>query len=141
MSSPLLATVSRVLLPLSLLYALHLLLRGHHEPGGGFIAGLFTALVFGLLLVAFGREGVDRALAVPPRPVMAAGLALAAFTGLGSLAWGRPFLTSAAYHGHLPFFGEVELTTVLAFDVGVYLVVVGVVLTLLRAISRDGGEA
>ncbi|MBL8533118.1 MAG: monovalent cation/H+ antiporter subunit A [Betaproteobacteria bacterium] len=126
----------RALVPLALLVSLHLFLRGHNLPGGGFVAGLTT----GTALFALGI--VDRGLALAPfradfPRLVAAGLLLAAITGLGVLGIGSPFLTSVAGHWTVPLLGEVHLSTAILFDLGVYLLVVGVVMTVLDEFSRS----
>lgn len=126
MTSLLLSTVARIVLPPSLLVAAFLLLRGHDLPGGGFIAGLMTAGAFILQYVATDRLRAQRALPFRPAPLIPLGLALAAGTGLGAQVLGFPFLTSAV-SGHL--------STAVIFDLGVYLVVTGVTLTILLAIE------
>jgi multicomponent K+:H+ antiporter subunit A len=135
-----LATLARLLLPLALLMAVFTLLRGHNLPGGGFIAGLITAVALVLQYLANGvawtRERLPRNLV----PLIGWGLLVASVTGLASLALGHPFLTSAHGHLHLPLplVGDLdlELASAMAFDLGVYLVVVGAVLTVLIHLGR-----
>jgi len=124
---------ARLLLPLQLLFSLFLLLRGHDEPGGGFIAGLVAAAAFALYLFAFGRRPLSRMLAVSPRDLVAMGLLL----GVGSTlpAWwvGEPFFTAQWWT--IPII-DFKASTVLIFDIGVYLVVVGSVLTAITALVK-----
>jgi multicomponent K+:H+ antiporter subunit A len=134
--SPLLSTVARVILPPMLLVAAWLLLRGHNQPGGGFIAGLMTAAAFVLQYVATDRGRAGDALPFRPALLIPIGLALATTTGLGALLAGQPFLTSAIAHAHVPLLGELHLSTAVLFDLGVYLVVTGVTLTILLAIEE-----
>ncbi|MGA4577238.1 MnhB domain-containing protein [Limisphaera sp. VF-2] len=110
------------------LVAFYLLWRGHNLPGGGFIAGLASAISLILLSLALGVEAMPRILRMDPMRLAAAGLGLATGTGLGAMVAGRPFLEHFHLHVHgLPWFGEVHLGTPFLFDVGVYLIVVGVV--------------
>ena len=124
---------ARLLLPLQLLFSLFLLLRGHDEPGGGFIAGLVAAAAFALFLFAFGRRPLNRMLTVSPRDLVATGLLL----GVGSTlpAWwvGEPFFTAQWWT--IPII-DFKASTVLVFDIGVYLVVVGSVLTAITALVK-----
>jgi multicomponent K+:H+ antiporter subunit A len=125
------ALLTRILLPLALAVAVFVLLRGHQLPGGGFIAGLITAVA---LIMQYLANGVAWTRARLPRdlnPVIAAGVLLAAGTGIASLALGHPFLSSAFGHFHLPVLGDLELASAMAFDLGVYLVVVGATLVIL----------
>ncbi len=126
------ATFSRLLLPLALLVSVYIFLRGHNLPGGGFIAGLVTAVA---LILQYLTNGVvwtkQRLPAAQAHPLIAWGLLIALLTGLGSWLFGRPFLTSAFGHWSLPLVGEVELASATAFDLGVYLVVVGATLLIL----------
>jgi multicomponent K+:H+ antiporter subunit A len=126
------ATFSRLLLPLALLVSVYIFLRGHNLPGGGFIAGLVTAIA---LILQYLTNGVvwtrQRLPASRTHPLIAWGLLTALLTGLGSWLFGRSFLTSAFGHWTLPLIGEVELASAMAFDLGVYLVVVGATLMIL----------
>ena len=126
-----LAMLMRPLLPLALVVSVYMLLRGHNLPGGGFIAGLITAVALILQFVASGFDFPPLRLRANYLRVMAVGLALAAFTGVGSILFGAAFLTSAYTHLHIPLIGDVELATAMVFDIGVYLVVVGCVLAIL----------
>jgi len=134
--SLIMASAVRVLVPLLLLLAAFLLLRGHDHPGGGFIAGLVTAIAMILQYLASGLEWATQRLRIVPRLWMSAGALLALATGLGSVIMGRPFLTSAHGKVHLPLVGEVGLSTTLLFDIGVYLVVVSAVLVYLAGLGR-----
>lgn len=124
MRSMILQKVSMAILPVIALFAIYLLLRGHDEPGGGFIAGLVTAAATVLVALAFGVKWARERLAPIIRPAFALGLLLAALSGMVAMVMGDPFLTH--YHTYLPIpgVGEIHLSTTLAFDIGVYLVVV-----------------
>ncbi len=126
-----LAMLMRPLLPLALVVSLYILLRGHNLPGGGFIAGLITGVALILQYVASGIDLAQARLRMDFLRVSAAGLALAVGTGLASILFGDPFLTSAYGHLHLPLIGDVELVSAMLFDLGVFLAVVGVVLVIM----------
>lgn len=133
-----LMTLSRLLLPLALLISVFIFLRGHNLPGGGFIAGLITAVALALQYIASGVAWVEQRLPLNYQRMAGAGVLIATLTGLGSWVFGRPFLTSAFGHFELPLVGEFELATAMLFDLGVYLTVVGstqLVLTRLGKLS------
>lgn len=125
------ASLTRLLLPLALLVSIYILLRGHNLPGGGFIAGLVTAVALIMQYLANGVAWTHDRLPANLHPTIAAGLAIATLTGLASLAFDHPFLTSTFGHFDWPLVGEFELASAMAFDLGVYLVVVGATLLIL----------
>jgi multicomponent K+:H+ antiporter subunit A len=131
-----LATVSKLLLPMALLVAAWLFLRGHNEPGGGFIAGLVASVALILQYIAEGSRETDRRMGSNPVGVIGAGILIAALTGLGSWILGYPFLTSTYAYVTLPAIGTFELASAMLFDLGVFLGVVGTVLLILSGIGR-----
>ncbi|MDP2430415.1 MAG: monovalent cation/H+ antiporter subunit A [Pseudomonadota bacterium] len=131
MHPTIMASFTRLLLPLALLVSVFILLRGHNLPGGGFIAGLVTAVALIMQYLANGVEWTHSRLPGNMHPIIGAGLAIATLTGLGSLFFGYPFLTSTFGHVHWPLVGDFELASAMAFDLGVYLVVVGATLLIL----------
>lgn len=131
-----LETLSRLLLPLALLVSAFIFLRGHNLPGGGFIAGLITASALILQYIATGSAWVEQRRPLRYQRLAGAGVMIAGLTGLGSLVFGAPFLTSAFDHFHLPLVGEIELATALFFDLGVYLAVVGAVMLMLAGLGK-----
>ena len=135
--SPILQSFARLTLHFMLVFAIYLLLRGHNAPGGGFIAGVLTAAAITFQMMAFNLEAVVHEMPWNPLRMVTLGLLLAAFTGLGALAFGHPFLTSAIGHFVLPLLGEVEIVTAIGFDIGVYLVVLGTTLGIIRTIAED----
>ncbi len=135
--SPILQSIARLTLHLMLLFSLYLLLRGHNAPGGGFIAGMLTAVAIILQMVAFDVESFRQEIPWNPLHIVMLGLTISALTGLSALAFGQPFLTSALAHFHLPLLGEVELVSAALFDLGVYLVVVGTTLGIIRTIAEE----
>jgi len=119
--------VVRLLFFLVNFFALYLLLRGHNLPGGGFIAGLATAISLILLSLAIGLEELHRVTRLDPVRLAVGGLALATLTGAAPLLFGRAFLEHFSLHlEDVPLLGEVHVGTPLIFDVGVYLVVIGI---------------
>jgi multicomponent K+:H+ antiporter subunit A len=125
------ASLTRLLLPLALLTSAFILLRGHNLPGGGFIAGLVTAVALIMQYLANGVAWTHERLSANFHPLIGWGLGLALATGLASWAFDHPFLTSTFGHLHWPVVGEFELASAMAFDLGVYLVVVGATLLIL----------
>ena len=116
-------------------FSLFMLLRGHNEPGGGFIGGLLAATAFALYALAFDAGQARRLLRVPPRLLIGLGLLLALASGC--LAWtaGQPFMFGIWLPFTLP--AELKLGSVLLFDVGVYLVVLGAALLVLLTLSEE----
>jgi multicomponent K+:H+ antiporter subunit A len=131
-----LSQITRFLLPLALLVSVHLFLRGHNAPGGGFIAGLVTAVALILQYMASGIAWTQRQWRQAFHPLIAAGVLIAVATGAGSLPVGHPFLTSAFGHVHLPLVGEFELASAMVFDLGVFLTVVGVIMLILANLGK-----
>ncbi|NBC18693.1 MAG: putative monovalent cation/H+ antiporter subunit A [Bacteroidetes bacterium] len=135
--SVILRTATRFMIALLLLASLFLLWRGHNEPGGGFIGGLIGAGAFALYAIAFGLRAMQQVLRVSPRVLLGVGLALALVSGLFALAAGEVFLTGQWIT--VPLGGAaapLKLGTPLLFDIGVYLVVIGFTLTILRALEQ-----
>lgn len=131
MSSLILRTASRVLMPLLLLYGIFLLLRGHNAPGGGFAGGLVVAAAYSLSSFAFGTAAARRALIVDPARLIGVGLLLALGSGIVPMLSGKPLLTA------LWFAPGVGLGTPLTFDLGVFCVVIGVVLTMTFTLGEE----
>ena len=146
-------TVTRTVVPLITLTAIALLLQGHNLPGGGFIAGVLTTTAFVLLYVVYGIDSVRRDLMgdgdeqfdpVLDAPVweysraFAVGLTIAVAAGIGSMLLGVPFLTQGVvFIEGVPVYEELEVASALAFDIGVYFVVVGALLTVLAVVGRE----
>ncbi|WP_185268160.1 monovalent cation/H+ antiporter subunit A [Halopseudomonas xiamenensis] len=132
----LLVKLSRLILPLALMVSVFIFLRGHNLPGGGFIAGLITAVALILQYVASGNAWTDQRWSLNYQWLAAGGVIIAGLTGLGAWAFGYPFLTSAFGHIGIALVGEVELATAMLFDLGVYLTVVGAMLLILSNLGR-----
>ena len=135
--SVVLETVVRLAFHTVLVFGVYLLFAGHNQPGGGFIGGLVTGSAFILRYIAGGRAELRLAVPVDPRLPLALGLLVATLTGVGALVAGGDYLESAYVEAALPVLGKVKLVSALAFDVGVYLVVVGLVLGLLRTLGAE----
>lgn len=129
--------VARVLFHTMIVYSLFLLFSGHNAPGGGFAAGLVTGIALTVRYLAGGRYELGEAAPVQPGALLGAGLFLAAGTGVAAMVFGAPVLTSALVSVDLPLVGTVKLVTSLFFDIGVYLVVVGLVLDILRSLGAE----
>jgi multicomponent Na+:H+ antiporter subunit B len=133
--SPILRSGARFLVPLMLLFSLFLLVRGHHEPGGGFVGGLVAATAFALVLLGEGRVAAERVLRWDPRALVAGGLLLALLSGVPPLLRGGAFMTGAWLKDPLPVLGKIGSPVV--FDAGVYLVVLGIVLAILFSLADE----
>ncbi len=139
MDSVVLRTATRYLLPLLLLFSIFTLLRGHNEPGGGFVGGLVAATAFALYAIAYGVEAARLLLRVSSRRLIGVGLMIAAVSGVVGWFYGRPFMTARWDTREIGVIGK--LGTPLMFDIGVYLVVIGVVLTIIFALIEAEGES
>lgn len=128
--------LSRLLFPMALLVSAFIFLRGHNLPGGGFIAGLITAIALILQYISHGVTWTQTRQPLSYHAIAGWGVLLAGLTGLGSWAFGYPFLTSSFGHFEIPLIGEIELATALFFDLGVYLAVVGATLLILSNIAH-----
>jgi multicomponent K+:H+ antiporter subunit A len=131
-----LVVATRVALPLALTVAVFIFLRGHNEPGGGFIAGLIVAIALIMQYLASGYAWAARRARVDTQAMIGTGVAIAGLTGMVSVFFGWPFLTSTHSYVDLPLVGEVEIASAVAFDLGVFLTVVGVIMLSLAQISR-----
>ncbi len=140
MSSLILITATRFLTGLMLVFSVFLLLRGHNEPGGGFIGSLVAATAFALYALALGPRAVRRAIGVDTRGVAVVGLAVALAGGLMAALQGAALFTGLWIEVPLAGGDYLKLGTPLIFDVGVYLAVVGSVLTLIIALGEGRAE-
>lgn len=134
-SSLLLAVVARIISHTVLVWSVFLLMAGHNDPGGGFAAGLVAGLGLVVRYLAGGADDLRAALPVMPGALLGTGLFLSAGYALVSMLAGGTVLQSWAFHGHLPLLGEIHLVTSLFFDIGVYLVVIGLMLDILRSLG------
>lgn len=133
--SLILSTAALYLLPLLLLFSIFLLFRGHNEPGGGFVGGLVAAAAFALYAIAFNVPRTRRLLRVNPRLLIAFGLLMALASGLFAWLQGAPFMTALWGEQTYPIFGK--LGTPLLFDMGVYLVVLGITLKIIFVLAEE----
>lgn len=133
--SMLLEVCVRTLFPTVLVVSVYLLFAGHHDAGGGFAGGLVAGLAFVLRYVAGGSEELSEAIKISPPGVMGVGLSLAVVTALVPAAFGAPVLSSAIWTADIPVLGGIKLASSVILDAGIYLLVVGVVLQLLRILG------
>ena len=131
------AVFIRALMPVLMLIAVYMFMRGHNVPGGGFVAGLVMAVAIILQYMVAGTLWVEAHLPVRPHYWIAAGLWLALLAGIGSFAFGYPFLTSHSPHPILPLLGEVPLPSAFVFDLGVFLLVVGATVLILIGLAHQ----
>ncbi|RMF03926.1 MAG: Na+/H+ antiporter subunit B [Chloroflexi bacterium] len=134
MTSVILSTATRYMLPLLLLFSVFLLLRGHSEPGGGFVGGLVAAASFAFYAFAYNVKQARRALRINPRVFIGVGLLIAVSSATYSLFLGKSFMTGIWTETEFPVFGAIG--TPFIFDVGVYLVVLGVILTIVFSLAE-----
>jgi multicomponent Na+:H+ antiporter subunit A len=130
-TSPIFKTGARFLMPLLLMFALFLLWRGHNEPGGGFVGGLVASAAFSLYLLAYGVDGARRALIVRPRTLLGVGLLTALISGIPAAVMKQPFLTAQWMLEPIP------VGTPVLFDIGVFLVVTGVMLMMIFSLAEE----
>jgi len=153
-------TVTRVVVPIILVVSFALFLQGHNQPGGGFIAGVLTSSAFALVYIAYsldyleddvlGRdvetpiEHIRHGVVADYRRLFSVGLLVAVASGLAAIAYaslyadgGLSFMTQSYTFLHLPLYGEVEVASAVAFDFGVYAVVVGALLTILSVVGAE----
>lgn len=139
MNTVIFRTVAPVLTALMLLFSVFVLLRGHNEPGGGFIGGLIAVSALSVHGIAFGVGAVRRALRFHPVAIAGTGLLLSTLSGVASLAAGVPFMTGL-WVTPVVFGTEIPLSTVMSFDLGVYLVVLGAISAIALALAQEPDE-
>ncbi len=135
MKSLILRTAAKYLLPLLLLFSVFILLRGHYLPGGGFVGGLVAAIAFVLHAFANGTESTQKFLTYHPATLIPVGLFVAMMSGIVPMFFGQSFLTGTWFPEPFPVIGAVG--SPLFFDIGVYLVVIGVSLTIIFTIAES----
>ena len=150
MKSTILSTASRVLMPILIVLSIYVLWRGHNEPGGGFIGGLLAVLAVALFTIAHGAEAALRMLRVDPLSLAGLGLACAVVSGIWGVAVEGAFLKGVwPFYEYVPGKGTQGLPvgSILLFDTGVYLTVLGAVSAILFALEaavypspEDDGE-
>ncbi|QHE52294.1 Na(+)/H(+) antiporter subunit B [Pontibacillus sp. HMF3514] len=133
-----LRTTTTLIAFILLAFSVYLFLAGHNAPGGGFIGGLMTAAAIILMYMTYGIESIRKIIPVNFRSIVPVGLLIAVLSGAGSFLFGEPFLSQTFAHlHHVPIFGEMELATAMLFDLGVYVTVVGITLTIILTIAND----
>ncbi|KPA21463.1 Na(+)/H(+) antiporter subunit A [Shimia sp. SK013] len=134
---PLMMVVAtRAMLPIAMMVGVYIFLRGHNQPGGGFIAGLVISIAFLMQYMASGFAWAQLRQKVEYHKLLGWGVVIAGLTGVGSWFAGKPFLTSAYGYIHWPPIEEFEWATAIAFDLGVFLAVLGAVMLMLYSLSR-----
>ncbi|MBI9115837.1 Na+/H+ antiporter subunit A [Sanguibacter suaedae] len=129
--------VTRLLFHSMIVFALYLLFAGHNQPGGGFAAGIVVGIALIIRYLAGGRYELGEALPLQPGLLLGTGLFLSAGVGLFALTTGGEVLQSVIIENHLPVLGHVKLVTSVFFDLGVFLVVVGLILDILRTLGAE----
>ena len=136
MKSAILKTASSYLLPILLLFSIFILLRGHYFPGGGFVGGLIVAIAFVLHSFTHDTGSTLKLLRIHPSTLIPVGLGMAALSMFAPMLAGQPVMTGLWFDQPIPVIGLIG--SALFFDIGVYVVVIGVVLTILFTISQYG---
>ena len=135
--TPILRTVARAAVPLTVWVSVLIFLQGHNLPGGGFIAGVMAAAAGAMYLLAFGRAKASR---IPWWRVSVGGLLISVMTGAVPFFAGEPYMDHDIWHFHLPIVGESELPTATFFDLGVYLIVLGTLMTIFVEMAQEEGR-
>lgn len=136
MNSIILRTAVRFLMPLLILFSLFLLVRGHNQAGGGFAGGLVAAASFALYSLSYNAAEARRVLKISPSVLIASGLLVAVVSGLIGLLAGQPFLTGLWTYATFPGIGTLEVGTPMLFDIGVYLLVFGITITMVFSLEE-----
>ncbi len=139
MKSLIFRTITPVIVSVMVLFSIFVLLRGHNEPGGGFIGGLIAVAALSIYGIAFGVETVRRAIVFHPLSIAGAGLLLATLSGLLSMFFKVPFMTGLWVYP-VVLGEEIPLSSVMTFDIGVYLVVVGAVTSIALSLEERGED-
>ncbi|HJR87389.1 MAG TPA: Na+/H+ antiporter subunit A [Acidimicrobiia bacterium] len=135
--SVILEVATRILYHTMLAFAVFLLFSGHNAPGGGFAAGLVTGIALMVRYLAGGRYELSAAAPLQPGFLLGSGMFLSAGVGLGAMLLGGEVLQSVIVERSLPLLGEVKLVTSVFFDIGVFLVVIGLILDILRSLGAE----
>ncbi|KOO48529.1 Na(+)/H(+) antiporter subunit B [Priestia koreensis] len=132
-----LQTAAKFVTFIIMIFSFYIFLGGHFGPGGGFVGGLLTSSALVLMLLAFDIKTMSTVIPFDYKLLIPIGLLVALGTGVGSFFFHVPFLTHAFGHFTLPIIGETELATATIFDLGVYLVVVGITMTIIQTIGES----
>lgn len=136
-TSVILQTSMRLILPLSLLFTAYMAIKGHNEAGGGFIAGLIASAAFMTYRISMGADALFKIIPVHPRVLIVIGLSLALLTSVVPLLLGEPLLTSTTFHWPLPGGEEGHLPSAAIFDLGVMFVVIGVTVGMITRLTEE----
>ena len=131
------AVLMRLVLPLACMVSVYLFMRGHNEPGGGFVAGLVMSVALLLQYIVSGTVWVEENMPLHPRRWIGLGILIALATGVGSWFFGYPFMTTHTAHFTLPLIGEIHVASALFFDIGVFTLVVGATLLVLTSLAHQ----
>ena len=138
MQSLILRTATKLLVSLILVFSVYLLFRGHNAPGGGFSGALVAATGFALYIMAEGTSSLRKAIRIDPRRLIIFGIGITLVTGLMALISDKPFLTglwwSLAEDSDIP---GLAVGTPILFDIGVYAIVLGTIMTLILALEEN----
>src|SRR5699024_9894718 len=132
-----LQSISKIVVFIILTLALYLFFAGHHAPGGGFIGGLVLASAFVLVLLSYDIESIQKGIPIDFKFIAATVALIVLISGFAPLLFGKLFLYQTFLSVHIPVYGELELSTVTFFELGVALTVLGVVMTIILSISKD----
>lgn len=135
MKSLILSTATRYLFPLLMLFSVFLLMRGHNEPGGGFVGGLVAATAFVLYSIAYSIREARRVMRIEPIQLIALGLLTSISSGMIALLLGKNLMTGIWVPSDVPILSH--LGTPILFDIGVYLVVLGITMMIIFALSEE----
>uniref|UniRef100_UPI00351533A1 hydrogen gas-evolving membrane-bound hydrogenase subunit E n=1 Tax=Pararhodobacter marinus TaxID=2184063 RepID=UPI00351533A1 len=127
---------TRVMMPIAILVGVYIFLRGHNQPGGGFVAGLVVSIALLMQYMASGFAWTQSRQKIEYHAMIGWGVVIAGLTGAGAWLGGKPFLTSGYDYFHFPPIEEFELATAMLFDLGVFLAVLGAVMLMLYSLSR-----
>ena len=133
-----LKTLAGVAATIIFILSLYLYFTGHFNPGGGFVGGLLCTMALGLAMFTYGIETIEKLLPINYVYIVATGLIFSVGTAISGVLVGKNFFKHHFTHLHLPIIGEVELHTAAIFDLGVYFVVVGVLMSVILAFGKDG---
>ncbi|MFB6119527.1 MAG: MnhB domain-containing protein [Halobacteriaceae archaeon] len=154
MTTTILRTTARTVVPLIIVVSVALFVQGHNQPGGGFIAGVLTTTAFALVYITYGIDFLEEqvfdrtvedvvshlqhGIVADYRRLFVVGLAVAAGSGLVPLYWDVPFLAQDHWYVHgVPLWNKVHVASAIVFDLGVYFVVVGALLTILSVVGAE----